>query len=193
MLLQGQSTQQPAAGSRTTEPIILDSAADTPMSGLSQTCRINTPHHQHGLTSAQAVSSQIGLASKPPLRFGSDYSAPPGFTATPPAAAHGPDSGLKSPSQRLGLLAARGPSSADPKSQVLEKLMEELSGHQPYGRCAPLPAASTQQPSMSTTREDLDAMIARYACREHARPSARPYQLASTGCLPCCKNLSQCT
>lgn len=179
LLLQHQrSRQQPAAGSGATEPIILDSAAETPVPGLAHTRRTNSQHQQHGLTSVQwpqqpqPASSQAGHQARPPPRFGPDYSAPPGFSpgfrATPPAAARGFGSSFRSPSQRLGLQAAGGRLSTDPRSKMLDKLMEELSVHQPYDPHAPLPAALTQQSSVSTTDGvDVDAVIARYALRNH--------------------------
>lgn len=131
-------------------------------------------HQQHGLTwgqgpqQPQAASSQIGLRTRPPPRFGPDYNAPPGFSpgfrATPPAAAHGFGSSFRSPSQRLGLRAAGGRLSTDPKSKMFHELMEELSVHQRYDPNAPLPAAPTQQSSAPTADDlELAAVIARYA------------------------------
>ena len=65
--------------------------------------------------------------------------------------------------------AAGGNLSADPKTKVIAKLLEDLSMHQPYNPHAPLPpAATTQQSSVSTQVDpDLDPVIARYACRTH--------------------------
>lgn len=149
------------------------------MPSLAHTRRRNSQHQQqHGLTwgqwpqQPQAASSQAGHQTRPPPRFGPDYSAPPGFSpgfrATPPAAARGFGSSFRSPSQRLGLRAAGGCLSTDPKSKMFHELMEELSVHQPYDPHAPLPAAPTQQSSVSTTDGvDVEAVIARYAFRDH--------------------------
>ena len=191
MLLQHQNRQQPGADPGSTEPIILDSAAETPMPGPAHTRRMNSQHQPHGLTrrqwpqQPQAASSQAGYQARPPPRFGPDYSAPsgfsPGFRATPPAAARGFGSSFRSPSQRVGLRASEGRLAADPGSKNINALMEELSVHQNYDPQAPLPAAPTQQ-SRAPTADDLElaAVIARYAFRDH------PLQGHFRHCLPCC-------
>lgn len=140
------------------------------MPRLAHTRRSNSQHQQQGMTPGHQL--QQPQPARP--RFGPDYSAPPGFSptyrATPPTAARGFGSSFRSPSQRLGLHAAGGSLSADPK---FDKLMEDLSMHQPYNPCAPLPPVSTtQQSSVSSTTQvdpnlDLDAVIARYAFRSH--------------------------
>ena len=183
MLLQHQTRQQPAADPRATETIVLDSAAETSMPRLAPTHRRNSQHQQqartpgHQLQQPQAASSQAGYQARPAPRFGPDYGAPSGsspcFRATPPTAARGLGSSFRSPSQRLGLRATGGSLSADPNGKLLDKLMDDLSMHQPYDPHAPLPPASTiQQSSVSTTSQvdlnlDLDAVIARYAFRTH--------------------------
>lgn len=180
-MLQHQTRQQPAADPRASETIVLDSAAETPMPRLAPAHRSNSQQQQQGMTPGhqlqqpQAASSQAGHQARPAPRFGPDYSAPssfsPSFRATPPTAARAFGSSFRSPSQRLGLRAAGGSLSADPKRKVIDKLMEDLSMHQPYDPHAPLPpAATTQQSSVSTTSHvdpDLDSVIARYAFRNH--------------------------
>lgn len=141
--------------------------------------RNNSQHQQQGTAPGhhfqqpQPASSQAAHQTRPAPRFGPDYSAASGFSpafrATPPTA-RGFGSSFRSPLQRLGMRAAGGSLSADSKTKVLDKLMEDLSMHQPYD---PLPPTPTQQSSVSTTTQvdlnlDLDAVIARYAFRTNA-------------------------
>ena len=183
MSLQHQARQQSPADPRATETIVLDSAAETRMPCLAHARRSNSQYQQQGMTPGhqlqqpQPASSQAGHQARPAPRFGPDYSAffrfSPSFRATQTTAARGFGSSFRSPSQRLGLRAAGGSLSADPNSKLLDKLMEDLSMHQPYNPHAPLPPdCTTQQSSVSTITQvdldlDLDAVISRYAFRSH--------------------------
>lgn len=193
MLLQRGNPQRPDADPRATDTIVLDTPVDSPLPGLArqsnsqQPQQVNTPGHspqQQPDIQPQAASSQTGNQPRPLPRFGPDYRAPSGFSpfrATSLSArhdsrgAHSSRPSFWSPSQLTSGLASRGMGtgerslSAHPNSKLLDKLMEELSMHQPYDPLAPLPADSTtQQSSVSTTDAvdvDVDAVIARYALK----------------------------